>query len=329
MEDALHKCVGRFLYIAFVECCQNMVYHLDKCGVYEGLWEESNMDEKDQKKTDKKEKCFVIMPISDPEGYEKGHFQYVYEDLLIPAIEEAGFEPKRADDDKSSSMIQINIIRDIIEAPMAICDLSSRNPNVLFELGIRQAFDLPVVLIQEEGTQRIFDINTINTIDYRSDLIYREVMEDRSKISEAIKSTQDNTKGINSIIRLLDLGPAKLGEKKKTSELDDIKLLLLGLSNQINEIKKNDGVKVSDTTVDSLSNATSYSSYTHTFARFRRRLNEENERSKIFDLLNKIHFELNTIMNDNNLSTLRKEKLQERYEELIQIAQNKIVNDES
>ena len=47
-----------------------MVYHLDKCGVYEGLWEESNMDEKDQKKTDKKEKCFVIMPISDPEGYE-------------------------------------------------------------------------------------------------------------------------------------------------------------------------------------------------------------------------------------------------------------------
>ena len=226
-------------------------------------------------------------------------------------------------------MIQINIIRDIIEAPMAICDLSSRNPNVLFELGIRQAFDLPVVLIKEEGTQRIFDINTINTIDYRSDLIYREVMEDRSKISEAIKSTQDNTKGINSIIRLLDLGPAKLGEKKKTSELDDIKLLLLGLSNQIDEIKKNGGVKGSDTTVDSLSNATSYSSYTHTFARFRRRLNEENERSKIFDLLNKIHFELNTIMNDNNLSTLRKEKLQERYEELIQIAQNKIVNDES
>lgn len=286
------------------------------------------MEKKEQKKTDEREKCFVIMPISDPEGYEKGHFQYVYEDLLIPAIEEAGFEPKRADDDKSSSMIQINIIRDIIEAPMAICDLSSRNPNVLFELGIRQAFDLPVVLIQEEGTQRIFDINTINTIDYRSDLIYREVMEDRSKISEAIKSTQDNTKGINSIIRLLDLGPAKLGEKKKTSELDDVKLLLLGLSNQINEIKKNDGVKVSDSTVDSFSNKT-YSGYMHTWATINHTLNVENERSNIFALLQKIHFELNMIMNDNNLSTLRKERMQERYEELIQIARNKLTNDES
>ena len=106
----------------------------------------------------KNNQCFVIMPISDPEDYEPGHFKCVYEDILIPAIKEAGYTPKRADDDKSSSMIQVNIIQDIIESPMAVCDLSSRNPNVLFELGIRQAFDLPVVLVQEEGTPRIFDI---------------------------------------------------------------------------------------------------------------------------------------------------------------------------
>ena len=130
-------------------------------------------EEKDGVK--EKEQCFVIMPISDPEGYESGHFKYVYDDIFKPAIEEAGFEPKRADDDGSSSMIQVNIIKDIIESPMAICDLSTRNPNVLFELGIRQAFDLPVVLVQEEGTPRIFDISTINTIDYRKSLKYREV----------------------------------------------------------------------------------------------------------------------------------------------------------
>ena len=27
-KDALHKSAGRFLYIAFVECCQNLVYDL-------------------------------------------------------------------------------------------------------------------------------------------------------------------------------------------------------------------------------------------------------------------------------------------------------------
>ena len=243
-EDALHKSVGRFLYIAFVESCQNLVYHLDKCGVYEGLWEKCNMDEKEQRKTDEKEKCFVIMPISDPEGYKKGHFRYVYEDILIPAIEGAGFEAKRADDDGSSSMIQVNIIRDIIEAPMAVCDLSTRNPNVLFELGIRQAFDLPVVLVQEQGTQRIFDINTINTIDYRKELRYREVMEDRKKIQDAISATRNNEKGINSIIRLLEIGKARINNKESGQEslMQDIKFMMFALSNQIDKkFSKYDG----------------------------------------------------------------------------------------
>ena len=210
----------------------------------EGLWERSNMDEKEQRKTDEKEKCFVIMPISDPEGYKKGHFRYVYEDILIPAIEGAGFEAKRADDDGSSSMIQVNIIRDIIEAPMAVCDLSTRNPNVLFELGIRQAFDLPVVLVQEQGTQRIFDINTINTIDYRKELRYREVMEDRKKIQDAISATRNNEKGINSIIRLLEIGKAKINNKESGQEslMQDIKFMMFALSNQIDKkFSKYDG----------------------------------------------------------------------------------------
>lgn len=176
------------------------------------------------------QQCFVIMPISDPKDYEAGHFKSVYEDIFIPAIKEAGYIPKRADDDKSSSMIQVNIIQDIIESPMAICDLSSKNPNVLFELGIRQAFDLPVVLVQEEGTPRIFDISTINTIDYRKDLLYRHVIDDREKIKEAILQTRDNTKGINSIVKLLGREPAKIKEG-----IDD-NVLLFTMSNQIQSI---------------------------------------------------------------------------------------------
>lgn len=185
------------------------------------------------------QQCFVIMPISDPKAYEAGHFKSVYEDIFIPAIKEAGYVPKRADDDKSSSMIQVNIIQDIIESPMAICDLSSKNPNVLFELGIRQAFDLPVVLVQEEGTPRIFDISTINTIDYSKELLYRSVINDRKKITEAILQTRDNTKGINSIVKLLGREPAK-----KKDGIDD-NALLFTMSNQIqNIINKLDDIEI-------------------------------------------------------------------------------------
>lgn len=94
---------------------------------------------------DNKGKCFVIMPISDPDGYEEGHFESVYRDIFVPAIEDAEYEPHRVDEDVSTGVIQAKILEQLINAPMAICDLSTRNPNVLFELGIRQAYDKPVV----------------------------------------------------------------------------------------------------------------------------------------------------------------------------------------
>lgn len=95
---------------------------------------------------DKKE-CFVIMPISDAEGYDKGHFTRVYEHLVKPAVIEAGFEPMRADDTSKANFIVVDILKQILESDMAICDLSSRNPNVFYELGIRQAFNLNSCLI--------------------------------------------------------------------------------------------------------------------------------------------------------------------------------------
>lgn len=158
--------------------------------------------------------CFVIMPIADPEGYEAGHFKKVYEDIFRPACDKAGFKPCRADDITQTNLIHEDILRRLIESPIAICDLSSRNPNVLFELGLRQAFDKPTVLVQEIGTPRIFDIAPLRYTEYRRELRYREVLEDQKSIEIALSSTAEAARkgeGINSIVRILSLsGPAAL-----------------------------------------------------------------------------------------------------------------------
>ena len=83
--------------------------------------------------------CFIIMPISDHDKYSPGHFGRVYEYIIKPACLVAGFEPLRADDVKTTNYIALDIIKQIISCDMAICDLSSQNPNVLYEVGIRQA----------------------------------------------------------------------------------------------------------------------------------------------------------------------------------------------
>lgn len=179
--------------------------------------------------------CFVIMPISDPEGYPDGHFKKVYDQILAPAIAKAGYNPARADDDTSSNMIQAKILEQLVNAPMVLCDLSTRNPNVLFELGLRQAFDKPVVLVQECGTERIFDISSISTIDYRRDRLYDEVLEDQQKITECIIKTAGNST-FNSLISFLEISKATT-ERGPISGDDAIQMMLRSIMNEIGYIK--------------------------------------------------------------------------------------------
>lgn len=166
--------------------------------------------------------CFIIMPISDADGYPPGHFKHVYDNIVAPSCEKAGFRAVRADDIKATNLIHLDILKQLIEAPIAICDLSSRNPNVLFELGIRQAFDKPVVLIQEAGTPRIFDIAPLRYLEYSKEMKYHDVLRSQSELKDAIQATiaaDGDVGNVNSIVKLLALNnPAKIPELKGNKE---------------------------------------------------------------------------------------------------------------
>lgn len=195
-----------------------------------------DISEKDQKPS-----CFVIMPIADPDAYNKGHFLRVYEDIFKPACERVGFVPVRADEVKQTNLIHLDILQKLIESPMAICDLSSRNPNVLFELGLRQAFDKPTVLVQEVGTPKIFDIAPLRYTEYRKDLGYRDVLEDQIQISRSIKETYEASKdgtGVNSIVKILALShPAKLPEASASDSSDILQIVRAEMGEMRSELR--------------------------------------------------------------------------------------------
>lgn len=179
--------------------------------------------------------CFIIMPIADCEGYDKGHFNKVYEDILKPACAKSGFKATRADEVKQTNLIHLDILQKLIESPIAICDLSNRNPNVLFELGLRQAFDKPTVLVQEMGTPKIFDISPLRYTEYRKELRYREVLEDQDFIAEALTATKEATdkgEGINSIVSLLSLSnPASLKEVSNNDTTKMMQVIMAEMNN--------------------------------------------------------------------------------------------------
>ncbi|MEQ4641220.1 hypothetical protein ABN072_08050 [Providencia rettgeri] len=190
----------------------------------------------------KKKTCFVIMPIADTAGYEHGHFTRVYKHLIKPACERAGFIPIRADDVSSSNMIVVDILKKIVESDIAICDLSSRNPNVLYELGLRQAFNKKTIIIKDKDTSSPFDVSGFRYAEYDQILRIDNVQNEIISISKALKDTFESQDDINSIVQLLKIKPAEIGDM---TNLNSNETFMLNVLNGIQ--RKLDGIINSNT----------------------------------------------------------------------------------
>lgn len=199
---------------------------------------------------DKKEKyCFVIMPISDQEGYEKGHFARVYQHIIKPACELAGFKPIRADDEVKTNYIVVDIIKKVLESDIVICDLSAKNPNVLYELGIRQSFNKKSVLIKDRKINRIFDIQGLRTIDYDENLRVDEVQKSINIIAKTITETYEQSEDeVNSLIQLLSIKPAELKSFELSQESSLIMDALNDISNRLYSIESSPNNDISNIT---------------------------------------------------------------------------------
>jgi hypothetical protein len=173
--------------------------------------------------------CFVIMPISDIHGYDPGHFGRVYEYILKPAIVNAGFTPLRSDDTTKTDYIVVGIVQKVVDSPMVLCDFSARNPNVMYELGIRHAFSGPVTLIRDTQTDKVFDIQGLRYTEYDAGLRIDTVQKDIAKIAAAIKETAESRdSGFNSVVSLAGIKSATIPEKQEISA--DTQLLLQAIA---------------------------------------------------------------------------------------------------
>lgn len=194
---------------------------------------------------EKEKTCFVIMPIADHPDYEKDHFDRVYEYLIKPACQAVGYQAVRADDSKASHMIMFDILKKIVECDMAICDLSTKNANVFYELGLRQAFNKKTILITDGKEKEPFDVTGFRYIKYSSSLRIDTVNKNIIDISKMLKETeQADENDINSVVSLLKIQPANIDKSKDvqlSKESTIIFNMLADINNKIN--KKNELTK--------------------------------------------------------------------------------------
>lgn len=122
-------------------------------------------------------RCFVIMPFGekkDADG-ETINFDEFYEKVIYVAItgepmSKVGgpqLECIRCGKIAQAGWIHRQMISQIYEAEVAIVDLSTLNPNVFYELGVRHAIHRAVtVLLCREGTKTPFNVAGFNYIRY-------------------------------------------------------------------------------------------------------------------------------------------------------------------
>jgi hypothetical protein len=113
-----------------------------------------------------KKTCFVIMPFGQTttehnEEYWTNHFEKFLK-LIIEEnkeLEAHRSEPMRGD-------VLRNIIFNLVQNPIVVADLTDNNPNVYWELGVRQSFKQGTITIAEEGIKLPFDVSVKGTLFY-------------------------------------------------------------------------------------------------------------------------------------------------------------------
>lgn len=129
--------------------------------------------------------CFVMQPFG-------GTLGTYYESIFKPAIVQAGLQPVRADADIfATGKIIDQIWRGINAAKILVAELTSKNPNVFYELGLAHALLKPVVLVSSNEEDVPFDLRHIRVIVYnQTDPFWGQKLID--KVSENIRSALED-----------------------------------------------------------------------------------------------------------------------------------------
>ena len=141
--------------------------------------------------------CFVVMGFGKKTDFETGRvldLDKTYQNVIKPAVQEAGLQCVRADEIVHSGLIDVPMYEQLLNADVVIADLSTANRNAFYELGVRHALrPRTTIIIAEDGIKPPFpfDLNHIAIRQYHhmgDDIGYSDTMKFRGVLKDAITS---------------------------------------------------------------------------------------------------------------------------------------------
>lgn len=127
--------------------------------------------------------CFVIQEFNEDNDKR-------YQSVIKPAIEAAGFQPYRVDEDKDVLIPIASIEQKIKESAACFADISDNNANVWYEVGYAAALEKPLILIcaeRKKAASYPFDIKHRHVFSYTANTAagHKEL---KKEITERLKA---------------------------------------------------------------------------------------------------------------------------------------------
>ncbi|MCT4328043.1 RNA helicase [Elizabethkingia anophelis] len=144
-------------------------------------------------KKDKQPTCGIIMPISLIDNCPPEHWADVL-GILKDVCTTNDFTPNLVSDADDIGVIHNRIIENIYSSDIVICDVSCKNANVMFELGMRLAFDKPTIIIKDDLTGYSFDTSLIEHLEYPRDLRFTSINRFKDSLGKKLTATFEKSK---------------------------------------------------------------------------------------------------------------------------------------
>jgi hypothetical protein len=161
-------------------------------------------------------RAFVVMQVGSDGSPERRRADEVFDYIITPVLKNFDIEPYRADLDPSPGSVTPKMLKELVEARLVVADLTGKNPNVFYELGITHSFSRPLICIADLATQLPFDAKDERIIQLG------EYPESGLPIAKAEKAKDSLTASLRVVLEEGYVPPSPLRNVAANRSLDQL-----------------------------------------------------------------------------------------------------------